>query len=157
MSGIQEVGSIMAHFYQQYPNQVYTERMPQDFVIPSMYLTPPITFGEDFTSHSYQKDYSLTVKLFHESEQGAFAEAESIADSIRKARYVVPIRSEENVPTGRFIIVKGVEVRMVDSGSVIMGVAQVTVNWKSRYNYDFPVYQKIMAVYGRFLGKDETL
>lgn len=153
MTGVQEVGSIMSHFYEKFICEVYTERMPQDFVLPAMYFPPPITFSESFTSHSYQQDYSLTIKLFHENEQGAFAEAEKIAESIRKARNVIPIRDEQNVPTGRFILCSEINVRMIDSGSVIMGVAQITVGWKSRHVYDFPTYEKIMRVYGRFIGQ----
>lgn len=158
MSFEQELGSIMSHFYQQFNAEVYTMKMPQDFQVPSLYFPPPITFDTPFTAHSFEKNYSLTVKLFHEDEQKAFTEAEKIADSIRKSRKVIPIINADTSSAGRMLIVSNVDVRVIDSGPISMGVAQITIAWKSRYNFDFPTYEKIQNVYGRFLNKnDETI
>ena len=157
MSMEMEIGSLMAYVYSKYEAEVYTERMPQGFTLPALYFPPPIVLSTPFTSHSFQNDYSLVIKLFHEDEQGAFSEAERVANAIRKSRYCVPRRNEDGTPANRLIIVSEIDTRMVDSGSIVMGVAQITVNWKSRYVYDFPTYEKIMHVYGRFLGKEQEI
>src|SRR6185312_10484985 len=153
MSMEKEIGSIMKYVYDMYPHHVYTEKVPQDFEVPSLYFPPPISFSTPFTSHSFEKDYTLNIKLFNESEQTAFAKAEAIADSIRKGRYCVPIVNEDGTPAKLVLIMNEIDTRMADSGLVVMGVAQLTLNWKSRYAFEFPTYQKMMKIYGRFVNQ----
>ncbi|WP_404407731.1 phage portal protein [Jeotgalibacillus malaysiensis] len=126
-----EVGSIMNRFYSLFPCKVYTEEVPEDFEIPSMYFPEPFSFGGGDTNMTFLKTYSLNIKLFHQTKQKAYSEAEKIATAIERARSVVPMVDPAGVLTGEYLRIGRIEVR--GSGP---GVATIVVNWDSRYHYD---------------------
>lgn len=125
-----EVGSIKGFFYNLFPVTVYTEEVPENFAVPSLYFPTPFAFDGNDTNMTFMKTYSLAVKLFHVDAQQAFAEAERIADAVRRKRMLIPLINADGSPAGQFIQVTRIEERITD------GVASIIVTWDSRYHYD---------------------
>ncbi|QBJ80765.1 phage tail terminator family protein [Bacillus subtilis] len=126
----QEVGSIMGYLYKLYPVQVYEKEIPQDFVVPSLYIPPASTVDGVDTVSTFQKSYVLNVKLFHENVQEAHNEAERIADTLRSKRGLIPLIRESGEDTGDFIRLSRIETRISDDYAIIV------LNWTSRYWYE---------------------
>lgn len=126
----QEVGSIMGYLYKLYPVQVYEKEIPQDFVVPSLYISPASTVDGVDTVSTFQKSYVLNVKLFHENVQEAHNEAERIADTLRSKRGLIPLIRESGEDTGDFIRLSRIETRISDD------YASIVLNWTSRYWYE---------------------
>ncbi|CAI6222321.1 putative protein YqbJ [Bacillus subtilis] len=126
----QEVGSIMGYLYKLYPVQVYSQEIPQDFVVPSLYIPPASTVDGVDTVSTFQKSYVLNVKLFHKNAQKAHNEAERIADTLRSKRGLIPLIRESGENTGEFIRLSRIEIRISDD------YASIVLNWTSRYWYE---------------------
>ncbi|MCY9097438.1 phage portal protein [Bacillus inaquosorum] len=126
----QEVGSIMGYLYKLYPVQVYEKEIPQDFVVPSLYIPPVSTVDGVDTVSTFQKSYVLNVKLFHKNAQEAHNEAERIADTLRSKRGLIPLIRESGEDTGDFIRLSRIETRISDD------YASIVLNWTSRYWYE---------------------
>lgn len=126
----QEVGSIMGYLYKLYPVQVYSQEIPQDFVVPSLYIPPASTVDGVDTVSTFQKSYVLNVKLFHKNAQEAHNEAERIADTLRSKRGLIPLIRESGEDTGGFIRLSRIETRISDD------YASIVLNWTSRYWYE---------------------
>ncbi|MEG7381832.1 phage portal protein [Bacillus subtilis] len=126
----QEVGSIMGYLYKLYPVQVYEKEIPQDFVVPSLYIPPASTVDGVDTVSTFQKSYVLNVKLFHKNTQEAHNEAERIADTLRSKRGLIPLMRESGEDTGDFIRLSRIETRISDD------YASIVLNWTSRYWYE---------------------
>ena len=120
----------MAFFYNLFPVKVYTKEVPENFEVPSMYFPEPFSFGGNDTNMTFDKTYSLPVKLFHKDGQQAYAEAESIADTVQKKRSVIPLLNSDGTATGQYIRLGRIETRVTD------GVASIVVNWNSKYHYE---------------------
>ncbi|MDP8527901.1 phage tail terminator family protein [Bacillus subtilis] len=126
----QEVGSIMGYLYKLYPVQVYEKEIPQDFVVPSLYIPPASTVDGVDTVSTFQKSYVLNVKLFHKNAQEAHNEAERIADTLRSKRGLIPLIQESGEDAGDFIRLSRIETRISDD------YASIVLNWTSRYWYE---------------------
>ncbi|CAI6221842.1 phage portal protein [Bacillus subtilis] len=126
----QEVGSIMGYLYKLYPVQVYEKEIPQDFVVPSLYIPPASTVDGVDTVSTFQKSYVLNVKLFHKNAQEAHNEAERIADTLRSKMGLIPLMRESGEDTGDFIRLSRIETRISDD------YASIVLNWTSRYWYE---------------------
>ncbi|MGE8079026.1 phage portal protein [Peribacillus loiseleuriae] len=126
-----EVGSIMGFFYKVFPVKVYTNEVPENFAVPSLYFPTPFSFDGNDTNKTFMKSYSLPVKLFHKDSQLANNEAERIADTVRSKRSVIPLLNADGTETGDYVRISRIETRISDSG-----VASIIVNWDSRYHYD---------------------
>ncbi|MEK4388190.1 DUF6838 family protein [Bacillus sp. FSL M7-1004] len=126
----QEVGSIMGYLYKLYPVQVYEKEIPQDFVVPSLYIPLASTVDGVDTVSTFQKSYVLNVKLFHKNAQEAHNEAERIADALRSKRGLIPLIRESGEDTGDFIRLSRIETRVSDN------YASIVLNWTSRYWYE---------------------
>jgi hypothetical protein len=147
-----EIGSIIGYCYAKNPVTVYENDIPQGHKAPSMYFPAPISTSEVFTSSTFQKTYQLMVKVFEKNSKKAWKEAEGIADSIRLAKWLIPLIDEDGVRIdGRYVVVKNVNVRMLDHGEDgHMATAQLTIEWDSRYNYNQATYEKIGQVFFRY-------
>ena len=120
----------MAFFYNIFPVKVYTKEVPENFVVPSLYFPTPFSFDGNDTNMTFRKTYSLAIKLFHKDAQQAFAEAERIADTVRRKRMLIPLINPDGSPNGQFMRITRIEERITD------GVASIGVTWDSRYHYD---------------------
>lgn len=137
-----DVGSIMSACYKIHPVQVYTDRMPQDFVLPSMYFPQPIMADAPSSISSYRVDYSLAVKVFAKKDEQAADAAEQIAQTIRHSRMVIPVIDEDGHDTGQYMRIRKMDSRIIDEG-----VAQLTFTWTSRYQYNRVDYDKMGSLY----------
>lgn len=154
MSMESEVGSIGAFCVAQYPAKVYVEKMPQDFQVPAIYFPPPSSTDSHFTSRAFEVSYVLSVKVFHPSEQEAFRAAERIATAIRAKRRTIPLLDIDgglSKSTRKTLYIESVNTRSIESGSDLLGAAQVTIEWQSRYLFELPQYEKMMHVYCQFI------
>lgn len=131
----------MKYFYDLFPVMVYTEEVPQNFVVPSIFVPIPSIFNGNDTNMTFNKTFSLSVKLFHESSSKAFSEAERITNAVSSGRDLIPIVDVTGNKTSQFIRVNRIEARESDGG-----VAIIVVNWNSNYFYDretWPALQDI--------------
>lgn len=125
-----EVGSIMAYFYKLFPVKIYTKEVPEQFEVPSLYVPTPFTFDGNDTNQTFMKTYNLPVKLFHSDPQLAHAEAERIADAVRRKRMLIPLINPDGTSAGQFLRITRIDTRITE------GVASIIVLWDSRYHYD---------------------
>lgn len=132
----------MAACFRVHPVQVYTDRMPQDFVVPSLYFPQPITADAPSSISSYRLDCSLAVKVFAKTDEQAVDAAEQIAQTIREFRMVIPIIDEDGRNTGKYMRLRKANTRIIDEG-----VAQLTFTWTSRYQYNRVEYEKMGSLF----------
>ena len=129
----QEMASIIAFILSKAGGVApYYWNVPQHFQTPSAFFPPPEfdTGGETFLTYSV--DYAWYIKVFHKTDQDAYAIASTVASAIRGARNLIPLISEDgNVVEGGFVRVNDPKVKLVDNG-----VAQIAVTWRSRKPYD---------------------
>ncbi|MDN8592026.1 phage portal protein [Paenibacillus sp. 11B] len=133
-----DVGSIMAACFRVHPVQVYTDRMPQDFVVPSLYFPQPIITDAPSSISSYRVDFSLAVKVFDRTDEQAGDAAERIAQIFRQTRMTIPVIDEDGQNTGQYMRLRRAETRLIDDD-----VAQLTLTWSSRYQYSRVDYEKM--------------
>lgn len=126
-----EVMSIRAAFHQLFPVLLYEEEVPEELQVPSMYFPPAFSFDGPDTLSTFQKTYSLSIKLFHESTQLAHLEAERIADIIRARRLLVPLLNPDGSTMGEYVRLNRIESRQGSSG-----MALIVLTWDSRYFYE---------------------
>lgn len=142
----EELGSIVFRCKQVFNVQVYPLNLKQDMAVPSMYFPPPISIGQDFTSHSYQKQHRLSVKVFDTDAQKACKNAEMIADALRANRSTIELVNPDGTPTGRFKRLGSIETRLIDEQDD-SATAELAIEWNSRYIYDEQMFEKIMHLY----------
>lgn len=111
----------------------YYWNIPQHFTVPAVYFPPPEmeTGGETFLTYSV--DYAWYIKMFHKTEQEAFAMAYSVAHAIRGCRNLLPLIAPEDGAD-----MEGFWVRVNDPAAKVLddGAAQLTVTWRSRLPYN---------------------
>ena len=131
----------MRCFHDLFPVKIYTEEVPKDFVVPSLYFPVPTSFDDNDTNMTFAKAYSLSVKLFHQNSVVANIKADFIADDIRSRKNVIPVLDADGEPTGDFVRLSRIETRIGDKG-----VATIVLTWESRYHYkreEWPTLQNI--------------
>lgn len=128
----QEMASIIRYVAEQAggPSPYYWN-VPQHFSVPAVFFPPPeIASGGD-TFSTYYLDYAWYIKLFHKTEQEAYAMGEKVLNAVRAARNLIPLIEEQgNVIPGEWVRVEDPSLRVLDSGA-----AQLTINWRSRRPY----------------------
>lgn len=130
-----EIGSIMKFCYDKNPVKVYTDRIPQHMVIPCMYFPAPIVVSSGDTLASYRNSYQLFVKVFAVTSQQAHTAAHAIAESVRRARCIIPVIALNGTYTGEYMRLNtDIQTKELDDG-----VAQLALKWDSRYQYDHEV------------------
>lgn len=110
----------------------YYWKVPKHFAIPAAYFPPPeIDTGGD-TFSTYSMDFSWYIKLFHKSEQGAYALGYAVTAAIRAKRNLIPLITEDGkVVPKSWVRIDDPSMKVVDDGA-----AQLTIHWKSRRPYD---------------------
>ncbi|WP_139491786.1 phage portal protein [Brevibacillus dissolubilis] len=109
---------------------LYTDNIPEGMKIPALYISAPTVSDAVDTTTTYQKQYVLSIKVFHTDTPQAFDLAEVIADEIRNRRSLIPLVNEAGEPNGQSLRIEQTDVKTVDTG-----VAQLTIKWRSRYHY----------------------
>lgn len=138
-----EIGSIMKYCHTLNPVKIYSDRIPQNMVIPSMYFPVPLVSSSGDTFSTYRNSYQLFVKVFSGTSPEAHDKAHIIAEGIRRAKCIIPVISAAGPSTGKYMRLNtDIQTKELDDG-----VAQVALKWDSRYLYDREVYQKMGALY----------
>lgn len=109
----------------------YYWNLPQDFTIPAIYFpTPELdTGGETFLT--YNIDYVWYIKLFNNTEQGAYALGNAVVTAIREARNLIPLIDQDGSEiSGEWVRVNDPQLKVVDDGA-----AQLAISWRSRRPY----------------------
>lgn len=138
----QEMASIIKYVAEKAGGPApYYWNVPQHFSIPAVFFpTPEITSGGE-TFMTYHLDYAWYIKLFHRSEQGAYAMGQTVLNSIRAARNLIPLIEEQgNEIPGEWVRVDDPSLKVVDDGA-----AQLTINWRSRRPYDDTIAPRTKA------------
>lgn len=106
--------------------------LPQNFTIPAAYFPPPEVDTGGETLLTYNMDYVWYIKLFHKTEQGAYALGSAVVAAIRAARNLIPlIEQDGNKVDGSWVRVNDPRLKTLDDGT-----AQLTVRWRSRRPYN---------------------
>lgn len=132
----------MQYCSQKWQVEIYTPKLPENFIIPSMYFPPPTVVDSPDTVSTFLKTYALPIKIFHQDSSQAQEKCEEFADSIRAGRHLVPLLNSDGSLAGGFIRIKQAQVQAVDDTSALL-----TLTWDSRYEYDRGTYDKMGALY----------
>lgn len=146
MSAEAEVKSLLRYCYDVQPMQTYEDRLPQDFTTPCLYFPPPMDNDAPDTVQTFKVTYRLYAKVFDKDAQTAVKAAQAMADRIRCGRYRIPLYNVEGTLSGEWLRVQRVEVRKLDD-DIVYGVAQLFIQWDSRYKFDRNVYSKMRNFY----------
>jgi hypothetical protein len=146
-----EIGSIMKYCHNLNPVKIYSERIPQNMAIPSMYFPVPIVVSSGDTFSSYRNSYQLFIKSFADTTPQAHSKAHAVAEGIRRSRFIIPTISQTGMPTGEYMRLNtDIQTKELDDG-----VAQIALKWDSRYPYDREVYQKMGKLFLNIVLKQE--
>jgi hypothetical protein len=110
--------------------KIYTRTIPEDIETPSLYFPPPRTFDTKHTKMGYQVTYLLAVKLFHKTSAEALAQAEAIAESIRRNKSTIPLLYEDGTVTDEVLTISQIQCSIADEG-----VAIINLEWSQQYPY----------------------
>ncbi len=127
----QLLGSVQAHCYKQWSVKLYTEKIPNNIEIPSMYFPPPSTNDDDFSKDAFSKLYTQRVLCRMSSDTAALLKAEEIADSIRKNGHCVPILNEDGTETG-----KTLQFSRISANIIADYTAQITMIFEVQDYYE---------------------
>lgn len=133
-----ELGSIMKYFYNINPVTIYTDTMPQGFKLPSMYFPVPIVLSSGDSLSTYKNSYQMFIKFFGKTTREAFQEAQKAAESLKKARMIIPYLNPDGSFSGGYLRLNKGQVKELEEK-----VVQLTLDWDSRYPYDREVYEKM--------------
>ena len=133
-----ELASIVNCCLKKIDATVYIGDLPETTELPSLYFPPPAIVDGPGTTATYQKQYTLAIKLFHQDNLQAYQAAEAIAEGIRSPRYLIPLLTEDLQATGEFLRIEHLEMELTQTGT-----AQVTLKWRRSYDYHKETYPKI--------------
>lgn len=128
----QELASIIKFTLDKAGNpSPYYHKVPRNFNVPAVYFpTPEIdTGGETFVT--YKMEYIWFIKIFHKSEQEAYAIGSSVLTAIKKNRNLIPLIRETGERTEENIRVKDPKLKGLEDGAF-----QLTLEWTSRRPYN---------------------
>lgn len=138
----QEMASIIKYVAEKAggPSPYYWN-VPQNFTIPAVHFPVPEISSGGETFSTYYLDYVWYIKFFHRTEQGAYAMGQTVLNSIRAARNLIPLIEERgNAIPGEWVRIGDPSLKGVDSGA-----AQLTINWRSRRPYDDTIAPRTKA------------
>ena len=111
-------------------NTLYTDNMPQNFSVPSLYLPPLESDPSESAFNSYRTDYSIYAKVFAASRQDAMDLAEDIVQGIMGSRCLLPVYNIDGTESGEVLRVSPPAARIIDEG-----VAQINLKYQIIRNY----------------------
>jgi len=136
-----EMASVIAFMLKATGNlQPYYEKMPQDFIVPSVYFPPPEVDSQGFTMSTYALNFVWFVKFFHSKSSLAFDLGFTAQNALKSVRNAVPVVDNEGNPTKRIIRLRDPLLRPMDNA------AQITLMWDSPRPYRRVESQAIAAI-----------
>jgi hypothetical protein len=151
----QELGSLMKHVHAAFPVDIWTTNATKDLLPPTLYFPPPIMTSRVIMPDAFQYSYTLNVKLFHKSQEEAFAHAHAISISLCKYRMTFKLMDEAGEDTGKVKKLKAVRVSMLTQPDEENHIAEIAIEWDSIYRYEQEAYEKMMEVNIKRLSKEE--
>ncbi|TDQ35280.1 hypothetical protein EV213_12267 [Aureibacillus halotolerans] len=136
-----ELGSISSFCYEHFPGgspMIYTDELLDGFERPSLYFPLPSGTDAPDTLDSYLITYTLRIKVFHDTLPDAQNCAESIAQSIRSQRYMIPLKTSNGDKVGEYMRIRKADVRAGEMES-----ATLILTWDTRYRYLREQYEKM--------------
>lgn len=128
----QEIASIIKYVLDRAGNPApYYYEVPQHFLSPAVYFPTPevTTCGETFST--YGMDYAWYIKIFHKSSHQAYSLGMRVLQAIKGNRNLIPLISENGEETGGGVRLNDPKLKTLDNG-----VAQLTLEWRSRRPYE---------------------
>ena len=116
------------------------QRVPEGFVVPSVFFPQPELTPLGDTFASYAVEYDWYIRFFASTDEDAYASAAAALNALCAARLLVPLIDETGAAAGG-------GVRLKDPGGVKRldtGTAQLTLHWDSRRPYNRVDCQKVM-------------
>lgn len=128
----QLIASIKNYFYKMNPVQIFSDKVPKSVVYPSMYFSLPDVSDAVFSKQSFEELFIVRVKLFELKSEDAFNKAQTIAQSIRKSKFSIPLINQDGTedPTKQITFESIEAVKIEDS------VAQVTLTFSQHMNFE---------------------
>lgn len=103
----------------------YDEKMPKNFVIPSLYFPSPETSPSGSALGSYSTKYSIYAKVFAKTKLEAVTIADIIVQGIMRKKCRLPIYNEDGTDSGKIFKMEPPDARGIDEG-----VAQITLTYR---------------------------
>ena len=100
----------------------YTDNIPSDFAVPSLYFPPEEIDPSGSALNSYRTDYTIYAKVFAATRQDAMDIAESIVEEMMRLRRLLPVYNPDGTESGELIKVDPPAARVIDEG-----VAQINL------------------------------
>lgn len=127
----QLLGSIQSHCHKTWPVRIYSQKVPAEIALPSMYFAPPTTNDADFSKDRFSTLYTLRVLCRATSDKVAITKAEEVANSIRKNGYAIPILNEDGTETGELL-----RFTRISSNIIADLTAQITMIFEVQTKYE---------------------
>lgn len=112
---------------------LYTDNVPQDFAIPSLYFPPFESDPSGSAFNSYRTGYTIYAKVFSATRSQAMALAENIVQGIMRKKCRLPVYKEDGTESGDILRVSPPVARVIDEG-----VAQITLTYQIRRKFTEP-------------------
>lgn len=101
---------------------LYTDNIPSDFKVPSLYFPPTEMDPSGSALNSYRTDYTIYAKVFAATRQDAMDIAGVIVQEIMRLRCLLPVYNPDGTESGELIKVNPPAARVIDEG-----VAQINL------------------------------
>lgn len=104
---------------------LYTDNVPENFAVPSLYFPPYETGSSGSALNSYATDYTIYAKVFANTKSAAEEMADKIVQGIMMAKGRIPVYKEDGSKSGDILKIASPDSRGVDEC-----MAQVTLRYK---------------------------
>lgn len=110
----------------------YYEKIPEDFIVPSVYFPKPVFTSRGDTLSGYALEYDWTLTFFASTDEEAQENATKALNALCYKRRLVPLIDEAGEAVeGRGVRLGDPELRRADSGAY-----QLFLRWTSRRGYE---------------------
>ena len=138
----QEIASIIKFLLNSTGNpSPYYYEVPQSFAVPAAFFPQADIDTGGETLITYNMDYTIFVKFFSNTTEGAYRLGLMAVTAIRGKRNLIPLITGdgEDIP-GQGLRINDPDMKMLDDGA-----AQVRISWRSRRPHDDEACPKMAA------------
>ena len=116
----------------------YSDNVPDDFAVPSLYFPPFESYPSVSALNSYQTSYTLYANVFALTRQDAMEIAEKIVQGIMQKKCRLPVLNSDGSDSGTIFKLNPPEARVVEEG-----VAQLTLTYSIIKEFKKKTYPKM--------------
>lgn len=120
----------------------YYHNVPESFAVPSVFFPSPEIECQPDTLSSYGAEYTMFVKFFHSSTEGAYELALPVFHRINAVRRMIPLYDISGKVTGEIIRIKNTQLKKADECAY-----QLQIGWVSRIPYTADEAQLVRNLY----------